>query len=85
MYRVEWLPSEEKDLAKLWNDSKARDKVAAAADAIDDALARNPKDFGESREGKTRIAFMKPLALRFSIDEEASLVRLWDIWSWAAS
>jgi plasmid stabilization system protein ParE len=82
MYRVEWLPTAEQRLAEIWNKASDRALVAAAADEIDAALARNPANLGESRRGKARIAFLKPLAVVFSVDEAIRRVRVWDIWRW---
>ena len=46
---VERSPSVEQELANLWNHAADRNEVAAAADAIDAALARHPVTLGEAR------------------------------------
>ena len=83
MYTVQWSPSAEQDLADLWNQARDRTSIADAANEIDRALARNPSEFGESRTGNSRIAFLKPLAVRFDVDDHTRVVRVWDIWRWS--
>lgn len=82
MYAVTWLASAERELADLWNSAVDRSSVAAAADAIDAALARNPQAVGESRDVNTRIAFEPPLVILFDVDESARIVQVWDVWRW---
>jgi len=67
-WTVLWLRSVEEDLATLWTNAPDRGEIAAAADAIDAALQRDPEALGESRGGVTRIAFHKPLAVLFDVD-----------------
>ena len=81
-YTVEWLPSTEQELADLWNRAAERNEVTAAADAIDEALARDPLTLGESRGGRTRIAFHSPLVVLFDVDAVARKVTVWDLWRW---
>lgn len=81
-YTVEWLPSVEQELAALWNSAPDRSDIAAAANNIDAALARDPLTLGESRGGRTRIAFLTPLAVLFDVDTAARMVTVWDLWRW---
>jgi plasmid stabilization system protein ParE len=80
MYTVTWLPSAEQELANLWNNAADRSQLAAAANAIDDALAANPLDAGESRGGITRIVFERPLAVLFDVDRSDRTAKVWDVW-----
>ncbi|CAN5577973.1 hypothetical protein BH10PLA2_BH10PLA2_08280 [soil metagenome] len=82
MYTVNWLPSAERELATLWNTASDRSAIAATADAIDNALARNPLAVGESRKENTRIAFEPPLVVVFDVNEAARHVVVWDVWRW---
>ena len=82
MFAVEWLPSAEQDLARLWNQGPDRDEIAAAADAVDRALMRDPLGLGESRGGATRIVFEVPLAILFDVEVSGGKVKVWDIWRW---
>lgn len=84
MYFVEWLPAAEQILADLWNNSSDRATIAAAADALDNSLVRNPANLGESRGGNMRIAFSKPLGILFNIDEAGRHVRVLGIWRWSS-
>jgi plasmid stabilization system protein ParE len=82
MYTVVWAPLAEQELAEIWNDASDRAEITAAANEIDSALVRDPLDFGEARQGITRIAFEKPLAILFDVHEDQQKVRVWDIWRW---
>ncbi|HVA51034.1 MAG TPA: hypothetical protein VNH11_32135 [Pirellulales bacterium] len=79
-FTVVWRPGAEQELARLWNGAADRADVAAAADTIDAALAREPLSFGESRGGATRIALVAPLAALYDVDEPDRLVTVWDLW-----
>jgi hypothetical protein len=69
MFSVIWLAFAESTLAELCTNSEDRNSIAAAADGIDKALARNPFAVGESRDRNTRIAFESPLAVLFDVDQ----------------
>jgi hypothetical protein len=79
---VRWRPSVENDLAALWNHASDRGDIAAAADAIDAALERDPLALGESRGGDTRIAMIAPLVVLFDVDSAKRSVTVWDLWRW---
>lgn len=81
-YTVLWTPSAESELARLWTTAADRAQLTNAADALDAALARDPRALGESRGGETRIAVEPPLAVLFDIDEDDRIVRVWDLWQW---
>src|ERR1700687_117797 len=69
MYTVSWSPATERELAEIWNNAPDRVDVTAAANELDAALVRDPLTFGEARGGSTRIAFVKPLAVLFDVNE----------------
>ncbi len=73
-YTVLWQPAAEQQLAALWTTADNRNEVAAAADAIDDRLRRNPLAEGESRAGSGRILFVPPLVALFAVDEPHRIV-----------
>lgn len=79
-FTAEWLPSAEQELADLWVNATDRADVAAAADAIDAALARDPLSLGESRGGITRIAVVSPLGVLFDVQVSQRNVIVWDVW-----
>ncbi len=66
-YTVVWQPTAERMLADIWNRAADRNAVAAAADRVDDLLARDPLALGESRDGPYRIVFETPLAIDFEV------------------
>ncbi len=49
-------------MADLWTAGPDRAAIAAAADEIDNLLARDPTAVGESRTGTRRLLFRGPLA-----------------------
>jgi hypothetical protein len=79
-YTVEWLPTTLNTLADLWNNAPDRADVAAAADALDAVLERNPLHVGESRGGSTRLVFLPPLAALFDVHVPIRRVMVWRIW-----
>jgi hypothetical protein len=78
MYDVIWLDAALDQLADVYTaaDRDTQDRIAAAVDAFNQRLARDPHNEGESRAGRYRIAFPRPLAVRFWIDDAARVVRV---------
>jgi plasmid stabilization system protein ParE len=66
-YNVRWNPAAERQLARIWTDAADKSAVTAAADAVDAAIQRDPTQVGESRPGRTRIAFARPLGFLFDV------------------
>jgi hypothetical protein len=81
-YAVHWLEKAERALTKVWSDAPDRRRIAAAADQIDSALARDPLSLGESRSDATRIAIVAPLAVLFDVDANRRIVTVWSLWRW---
>jgi hypothetical protein len=73
-WTVLWNSSAESELARLWTISDDRQKITRAADRIDEALHADPISVGESRSGRTRIAFERPLVVQFDVYEEVRMV-----------
>lgn len=73
-YTVAWRPQAEQQLAALWLNAADRPRVAAAADAIDMLLAKDPQECGESRSGPTRILFVRLSVVLFEISEPDRIV-----------
>lgn len=67
-YEVTWLKEAEDELAALWLDASIRQRVTAAAAAIDRRLGLNGPDEGESRSGDHRVVFERPLVVTFVAD-----------------
>lgn len=68
IWQVVWIKEAEAELINLWIAGPDRASVTQAAEQIDEQLAINPVDFGESRQVDERIAFLGPLAVEFTID-----------------
>lgn len=59
-----------------------RKRIRIAAESIGKALARNAEGCGESREGDERVAFERPLGLRFSFNRrlnEVVVIHVWEL------
>jgi hypothetical protein len=78
-YQVEWKPNAEQQLAKQWLEAADRKSVTQATKEIEDSLASDPVQFGESREGDVRIAFVPPLSVLFSVNEQDKLVEVLEV------
>ncbi len=79
-FTVVYAPEAERRLIELWLDSAARRAVTAAADVIDEILASNPMEVGESRPEGMRILFMEPLAVIFRVQGEDRKVIVTEVW-----
>ena len=51
----------------MWTAARDRDAVTAASYRIDQRLAADPLDCGESREGDERLVFEPPLQVLFRV------------------
>jgi hypothetical protein len=79
-WRVEWVTTAEDELATIWVNALDRDVITEAANLIDQRLARDPYDESESRPNGERIAFEKPLAVRYQVIPEDRLVKVLFVW-----
>jgi hypothetical protein len=79
-YTATWLPAAENELATIWMASADRTAVTQAAAELDRRLAANGPDEGESRPGKRRITFVRPLAIIFEYDISARTVTVGQVW-----
>jgi hypothetical protein len=73
-YTVEWLREAENQVMVLWLRSADKNAVTHYVDQLDKLLARNPLDHGESRSLGMRLAFFRPLCVRYHVDENAKKV-----------
>ncbi len=73
-FTVVWKPAAELELAQAWEASQDRRAVSAAANVIDQQLARLPGHSGESREGDDRIIFERPLSVTYRVSVADRLV-----------
>jgi hypothetical protein len=80
-WTVLWLPASENDLASLWMSAPDKSSLAAA-NIIDQELAKNPMGVGESRSGNSRIFIEPPLAVEYDVILDDCKVVVWHVWRW---
>lgn len=79
-YCVIWLPVAEQELAALWLAADNRAQVSRAANTMDDVLARDGPNAGESRPDGRRIIFELPLAAIDRVNLESQAVLVLNVW-----
>jgi hypothetical protein len=79
-YRVFWSPRAEQRLEEIAIAAADPKAVAAAARAIDKRLVHDPRNFGESREANTRIAFHEMLAVEFEMLDDVQTLIVFNAW-----
>ena len=75
-YHVVWRPEATNQLIALWIRSVNKDAITGYVAANERILIRNPLDQGESRNVGTRLAFFRPLVLRYHVDESLRVVTI---------
>lgn len=82
MYKVEWLPVVQDELARLWltANSEQRGALNAATNEIDRLLRRRPNEQGESRSAGRRILIVAPLAVIFTVRADNSTAYILHVW-----
>lgn len=78
---VYWAPVAENELATLWLNPAMRQLVTVASQRIDERLAFNGIEEGESRPGVYRITFEAPLGVLFHVDESTRRVTVVHVWA----
>jgi hypothetical protein len=73
-YTVVWRREAEDQFTALWIRSVNKNAMTGYMDQIDRILEQDPHDQGESRNENTRLAFFRPLCVRYQIDEPAKTV-----------
>lgn len=82
-YTVVWLPAAEAELARIFLRTQNRSAVTAAADKLDQMLAIDPLDAGESRTPDDRILLVAPLGIYFRVLPDDRLVQVGTVWEFA--
>jgi hypothetical protein len=80
MYQVEWLENALDQLAAIWMlaDAALRQAITAATNQIDQLLANDPHNVGESRPGGRRVLLVAPLGVTYRIDgQQVTVLRVW--------
>ena len=75
-FTVIWMSNAERELARLWTDHTDRAAIAAAADAIDIRLSKDPARAGESREDGMRVLIVAPLTVYFRVMVDDRMVEV---------
>ena len=73
-YQVQWHEAAENQLMAMWIRSANKDAITGYVDQIDRILARDPLEQGESREANIRLAFFRPVCVRYLVDETLRIV-----------
>jgi hypothetical protein len=84
MYEVDWSSEAGNQLADIWTRATDRTAVTQASFSLDQALASDPLDTGESRPGNTRVAFVPPLGILFNVDAANRRVSVVSCWSFSS-
>lgn len=75
-YMVVWPKGAEDDLARIWLDASDRDRVAAAARAIDTQLGENAAVKGLELSEGLRALYERPLRVLFAVRDEDRIVEV---------
>ncbi len=80
-FTVKLKPSAEQDLATAWLGARDRGAVTRAAHRIDQRLARDPLNAGESRASTVnRVDFEGPLGFTFDVVVDDATVYVTAMW-----
>jgi len=82
MYAVTWMEIALDALADAFvaADLPDREAIERAVERLNRHLAADPYDVGESRTPPARIAFEKPCAISFVVDDPPGDVRVTHFW-----
>jgi DNA-binding HxlR family transcriptional regulator len=75
-FNVEWMPDAIEQLAAIWTNAANRSDVTKASNGIDQKLAVDPLNEGESRGGIERITFENPLRVLYRVFESERKVEV---------
>jgi hypothetical protein len=76
MFRVRWKRSALNEVTAWWvqADSALRQAITTACRVIDQRLASDPQNEGESRSKGRRILFVPPLVVLFRLESDGQTV-----------
>jgi hypothetical protein len=77
---VFWAPEADQKLQALITAANDQKTVIRVLREIDFWLARDPRDFGESRFDTVRLGVVKPVAVLFDVLDDPPTVIVLDIW-----
>jgi len=79
-YSLQWSHRALDALARIWlENSGSRNEISQAAATIDQFLAVDPEERGESRDKGRRVLFVLPLVVTFRVDVDRGVVRVLDL------
>ncbi len=73
-FQVQWHADAENQLMAMWIRAANKDAIVGYIDQIDRILSRDPLEQGESREDNIRLAFFRPICVRYLVDESLRIV-----------
>jgi hypothetical protein len=76
LYRVEWDPAAEDELARIWLQSSDPQAVTAAQAQADQLLARDPMKYGRHLSEGLYSVDVPPLVLTYTVDPANRLVEV---------
>lgn len=79
-FSVVWQQVAEEQLARLWESSRDRAALTAAADNIERVLQSYPDRAGEERDYGDRVLFEGPLGVVFRPLIEDRMVQVLSVW-----
>lgn len=79
-FSVVWQQEAEQQLARLWESSRDRAALTAAADHIERVLRAYPDRAGEERVHGDRVLFESPLGVVFRTRIEDRIVQVLGVW-----
>ncbi len=79
---VVWSDEAIEGLVNLWDgaDPDIQPLITAAVHRIDENLADDPENAGESRDDGNRVWFEFPLGVLFKIDSKKEMVHIGKVW-----
>ena len=81
MFQVQWSETALDEIAEIWMRAADRPAITAAVERIDQRLAKDPADQGESRERGRRLILEPPLGLTFRVRPHDRTVIVLHVWS----
>jgi plasmid stabilization system protein ParE len=81
MYTVRWKRTALDRLTEIWLEAADRATINSAVEEIDQLLASQPHEAGESRSDDVRIVFCAPLGAFYEIDEATNTVYVLRVWT----
>lgn len=80
MFRVQWKHQALNQLTGIWLKATDQNAITVASHAIDQLLAQDPENQGESRPNRRRVMYASPLGVRYRVYPDRGLVRVLACW-----